>query len=327
MVVYSDISPRTSAYADKRLLTRATPNNILDQFGQVRQLPSKSSKTITFRRYNKLAVATAPLSEGVTPSGKSLTKTDITAILNQYGDFVQITDVIMDTHEDPILKESTDLLGEQAAETYDVLRAGILKAGTNVLYSNGTARSSVNTEISRTLLRRAERTLLRQEAKVIKEFIKAGANISTHPIAGAFIAVCHADLKMDLEAINDFIPTEQYASQNGLINGEIGACGMIRFVLDNNLSAWADAGGAAGSTYITTTGTSADVYPVLIFGKDAYGIVPLAGKNAVSTYVNNPKPITGDELAQRGSVGWKGYTTAAILNDLWMLRLEVAVTL
>jgi N4-gp56 family major capsid protein len=321
----SDISQRTTAYADRRLLTRATPNNILGQFGQIRILPSKKGTVVKFRRYNKLAVATTPLGEGVTPTGKTLTKTDVQATVVQYGDFIMITDQIKDTHEDPVLKESIDILGEQSEETYDVLRAGVLKAGTNVLYANGTARTDVNTVITKVLLRKVDRVLLRQEAKHQTKIIKAGPNISTFPIPPAFIAVCHADLKMDLEGIADWYPTQKYASNMGLINGEIGASGNFRFVLDNNLTAWADGGGDKG-TMLSTTGTKADVYPVLIFGKDAYGIVPLAGKNAVSTYVNNPKAIDSDPLAQRGTVGWKGYTTTVILNDLWMARAEVAVT-
>jgi N4-gp56 family major capsid protein len=64
---------------------------------------------------------------------------------------------------------------------------------------------------------------------------------------------------------------------------------------------------------------------MLVFGQDAYGTVALAGKNAVATFVNNPKAITGDELAQRGSVGWKGYTATVILQDAFMLRIETAL--
>ncbi len=321
----SDISQRTTAYADRRLLTRAIPNNILGQFGQIRELPFKKGTVVKFRRYNKLAAATTPLAEGVTPTGKTLTKTDITATVKQYGDFVMIPDVIRDTHEDPVLKENTDILGEQAEETYDVLRAGKLKAGTNVMYANGAQRDAVNTVITKTILRKVDRALLRQEAKHLTSIVKAGPNISTFPIPPAFVVVCHADLKMDLEAIADWVPTQKYASNMGLINGEIGSSGNFRFVLDNNLTPWADGGGAKG-TMISTTGTYADVYPMLVFGKEAYGIVPLAGKNAVSTYVNNPKAIDSDPIAQRGTIGWKGSTTTVILNDLWMLRIEVAAT-
>jgi N4-gp56 family major capsid protein len=322
-MLYSDISPRTQAYADRRLLTRAKTNNILGQFGQSKVLPSKSTQTMKFRRYNRLAAATTPLMEGVTPSGKTLTKTDVTVTLQQFGDFVTITDVIQDTHEDPILKESTDILGEQAGDTWDILRAGVLKAGTNVLYANGTSRSAVNTVITIGGLRTATRLLKRQEAKQIKSIIKAGPNVGTSPIAAGFVGVCHADLEPDLVQLTEWKYVHEYPSSAGVIDGEIGSAAGIRFVLDNNVVPWTDGGGAKGTT-LSTTGTYSDVYTILIFGQDAYATVALAGKNAVSTFVNNPKSITGDELAQRGSVGWKGYTATTILNDLNMLRVETA---
>jgi len=328
MLKYSDISPRTTAYADRRLLTRAVPNNILGQFGDVRELPSKSSKTIIVRRYNKLAPALTPLMEGVTPSGSTRTKTDYTVSVQQFGDWVGYSDVIQDTHEDPILKDNVDALGEQAAETYDILRAGVLKAGTNVLFTNGTQRSDVNTVISRALLRTAIRILKRQEAKPLRGIIKAGPNISTTPIPAAFIIVCHADLQPDFENLNVteagcWTPVHKYANTGGLINGEIGSVGEFRVVIDNNLTPWPDAGGAAITNgLLSTTGTSCDVYPIIILGDHCWAQVPLGGKNGVSTYVNNPKAITGDELAQRGSVGWKGWHAALITQDLWMLRIE-----
>jgi N4-gp56 family major capsid protein len=322
---YSDISPRTTAYADRRLLTRAVTNNILGQFGQDRPVPKNKGQVIVFRRYSKLAAATAALVEGVTPTGKTLTKVDIQAQLAQYGDWVGLSDVIMDTHEDPILKETTDILAEQAAETWDLLRAGVLKAGYNVLYANGTARASVNTPISKTLLRKAERTLMRQEAKPITSIVKAGPNVSTFPVPPCFVAVCHTDCKTDIEQLPDFIGVHEYAGSGGKINGEIGASGLIRFVLDNNLTPWTDGGTTKGSM-ISTTGTNADVYPILIFAKDAYGVVNLSGDEAVGTYWSNPKATSSDPLAQRGTGGWKGWTATAILQDLWMLRLEVACT-
>jgi N4-gp56 family major capsid protein len=42
--------------------------------------------------------------------------------------------------------------------------------------------------------------------------------------------------------------------------------------------------------------------------------------------VVNPKASDSDPLAQRGHVGWKGYSATIILNDFWMVRLEVAVS-
>ena len=324
---YVDISPRTNVYADRRLLERAKVNNILGMFGQVKNLPSRSTQVISFRRYEKLDSTPVAVQEGVTPSGKTRTYTDYTATIRQYGDFVKTTDVIQDTHEDPILNDNVDALGQQAGELYDKVRYGVLKAGSNLLRANGTNRTHINTVITADLCRTAVRTLQRQEAEPLREMIGAGAKISTTPIPPAYVAVCHPDVVPDLERCEGYYGVEKYASSMGLIPGEIGSIGRIRFALDTNCVPFADGGGlqaGAGYTTLSTTGTNSDVYPILIFGKNAYGIVPLAGKESATVLVANPKASESDPMAQRGTVAWKGWTTAVILNDLWMLRMEVA---
>ena len=91
-----------------------------------------------------------------------------------------------------------------------------------------------------------------------------------------------------------------------------------------------DAGGAkagSGTTMVSTTGTSADIYPMLFFGKEAYGTVPLRGQGAVEPTVLRPGvKDKADPLGQRGYVGWKTWFTAVILNQVWMARLECGVT-
>lgn len=129
---YGDISPRTGGIAKTRLLKRGQHMMVVERFGQVDPQQKNKTKIAKWRRYNSLARATAPLAEGIPPAGQKLTYTDVTAALEQYGDSVEITDVIADTHEDPVLMETMDLCGEQAAETIEELRINVLKAGTNV---------------------------------------------------------------------------------------------------------------------------------------------------------------------------------------------------
>jgi N4-gp56 family major capsid protein len=107
--------------------------------------------------------------------------------------------------------------------------------------------------------------------------------------------------------------------------GEIGSIEQVRYLASTVVAPFADAGGAKGSMR-STSGTSADVYPILYFGRDAFGIVPLKGKSSMTPMVVNPKPAPGDPLAQRGTVGWKLWTTTVILQDAFMARLEVAAT-
>jgi N4-gp56 family major capsid protein len=77
---------------------------------------------------------------------------------------------------------------------------------------------------------------------------------------------------------------------------------------------------------LSTTGTSADVYPVVYLGRDAYGIVALKGAFAVTPMVSNAKPGDSDPLAQRTHIGWKTMQTCVLLNDLHMVVGKVAAT-
>lgn len=321
---YGDISPRTAAYAEKELLKRGLPFLVLEKFGQAKPMPSNSTKVMKFRRYNALPSTPTALTEGVTPAGQSLSVTDVTATLVQYGDSVTITDVILDTHEDPTLNEATTLIGEQAAQMIEKMRFGVLKAGTNVLYANGAVRTAVNTALSLTLQRRAVRALARQNARFITSIVRSTPAYGTENVAPGYVALVHPDLAGDVRSLTGFVPAEKYGTMTPWEN-ELGKCEDVRYVSSTIFEPWADAGGAKG-TMLSTSGTSADVYPVLYLGKDAYGIVALKGMFAVTPMVVNPKPSDSDRLAQRGHVGWKAMQTCVILNDLWMVRGEVAAT-
>jgi N4-gp56 family major capsid protein len=321
---YGDISPRTAAYAEKELLKRGLPYLVLEKFGQAKALPEHSTKVIKFRRYNALPNTPTALTEGVTPTGQTLAVTDVTATLAQYGDKVTITDVILDTHEDPTLNESVALLGEQAAQMIEKMRFGVLQAGTNVIYANGSARNAVNTAISITLQRRAVRALKRQNARFITTIVRSTPSYGTENVAPGFVALIHPDLEADVRGMTGFVPAEKYGTMTPWEN-ELGKCEDVRYVSSTIFAPFADAGGTKGSM-LSTTGTSADVYPVLYVARDAYGIIALKGMFAVTPMVVNPKPSDSDPLAQRGHVAWKAMQTCAILNDAWLVRAEVAAT-
>ena len=326
---YGDISPRTAAYAAKEFLERAIPYLVIEKFGQSKPLPANNSKTMIFRRYNALDTTPNILIEGVTPSGKPLTSTDVTVTLEQMGDRITITDVILDTHEDPVLKQAQEVLGEQAAQMIEVSRFGVIKAGTNAYMANGTLRTDVNTPITLSLQRKVTRYLKRQMAKKITKIVRSTAAYGTANVAPSYIALCHSDCEADIRNLPGFVPVEEYG-QLTPYDSEIGKCEDVRYVYSTIFLPWADGGGAfagSGVSMISTTGTSADVYPIIFLGQDAYAIVPLKGGNAVIPMVVNPTPSDSDPLAQRGHVAWKTMQKTVILNDAWMVRLECAVTL
>ena len=341
-VVYGDISPRTAAYAVKDLLKRGMPYLVLEKFGQAKPIPKNNSKTISFRRYflkdsslstftpqNYFATdnfdpTTRQLSEGVTPDATALDKVDITATLIQYGDRTVITDVVLDTHEDPILREATEVLGEQAAIILEKSRFNVVKAGSNVVYSNGALRTSVNTVFSAAIQRNATRTLKRQLARTLTSVVKSTPSYGTESIAPSFIGLCHPDLEYDISRAAGFVPTEKYGQTTPFEN-EIGKIGDVRYIVSTIFEPWAG-GGTSGGANVIETSSSADVYPILFLARDAFGLVPLKGKASIVPMVVNPKPSDSDPMAQRGHVAWKAMTTTIILNDSWMVRGECACT-
>lgn len=321
--LFGDISPRTAAYAAADMLKRGLPFLVLEKFGQSKPMPEGKGRVMVFRRYNALSPTPNALTEGVTPSAKQLTKTDVPSTLVQYGDRIELSDIVMDTHEDPVLTEATEILGEQAAQMIETVRFNVLKAGINVFYANGSARNAVNTKISTTLQRQVTRALKRQNARPITSVVRSTPSFGTAAIAAAYISVTHPDVENDIRDMTGFKASEEYGSMTPF-ESEIGKVESCRYLTSTIFEPWLNSGGAKGS--MIGAGANADVYPVLTFGRDAYGIVALKGKYAVTPMIVNPKPSDSDPLAQRGHAGWKSMQTAVILNDLWMTRSEVAVT-
>lgn len=322
---YSNLSQRTNAFAAKEMLAHAEPILCLNKFGMAKPMPKNKANVVKFRRPVPLAVATTPLTEGSPPTAKALTYEDVTVTLHQYGDVVEITDVVHDLAEDPVLKDAAMMCGEQAAETIETLTWGVLQGGTNVFYANGSARNAVNTVITLNKQRAITRQLKANRGKKVTSMLSSSVKFNTEAVAAAFIAFAHTDLESDIRGLAGFTPTEQYGSMKALPY-EIGKVEDVRYILTPVLSSVADAGGAAGSM-VSTTGASADVYPVVYVAKDAYGHVALKGAEAMSPTIINPGQLDkSDPLGQKGMVGWKTYHKAFIANQSWMCRLECAAT-
>ncbi len=322
---YGDIPWRVGVYAERQMLKHAEPVLVLSKMGMTKPLPSKSSQTIKFRRPIPFPVSTVPLAEGVSPTPQKLQYEDVTVTVRQYGAVTEFTDVILETAEDPVLQDATMLHGEQAGATAEQIVYAAVRGGTNVFYANGVPRSAVHPQIKLNKQRAVVRGLNKQKAKPITRMMGSSVNYETFTVDAAFVAVAHSDLESDIRHLPGFKTVAEYGQRAPLPN-EIGSVENVRYVLSPDLAPFANAGGTAGGTVVSTGGTQADVYPVLYFGQDAYGVVPLKGMNAMTPVVVNPKPSTGDPLGQRGTVGHKFMMAAVILNELWMARLEVAVS-
>lgn len=321
-----DISNRTAAYAAKDFLERGLPHLVFEKFGESKTLPERSTQTIIFRRFNALPTTPKFLTEGVTPVSSQVDVTDVPCTLVQLGDRVVISDVVQDTHEDPVLQENITLLGEQGAEMVEEYRYNILRAGTNVWYGNGAARDAVNQPLSLGIQRGIVAGFKDQKARKITNVVRSTPSYGTVNVAPSFIAVTHPNLQPDIERLEGFKAAEDYGQVSPYEN-EIGKVGEVRYLTSTVIGPFLDAGAAqagGGPDIMTGPNGNADIYPILYFAARAYALVALKGKFAVSPMVVNPKPSDSDPMAQRGHVAWKTMQGCVITNDMWMCRAEVA---
>lgn len=303
------------SYYDRTMLDRLVPLNTFAMFGQVRNIPMNATGTIKFRRYNSLAAATTPLTEGTTPSSVQATVTDVSASLAEYGSFIQTSDKVNMETEDPIVTELTQVQGEQAALTIDNLVRDVLSAGTNVQYaSTATDTDEVTAAMVITAdeIKTAVRTLKNANAKRITKMVSPQDAYDTTPVKASFVGFVHPSTVYTLEDLTGFTSVEKYAAGTQVYEGEVGKLGDVRFIETTNAKVEEDAGAS-----------SADVYHTLILGADAFGITGL-GNGAVQT-IRKGLGEGEDPLNQRATVGWKLSHVATRLQEAAMIRIEHGV--
>lgn len=307
---YGGLSKQQKEFYDRTLLKRLLPNLVFLNHGQKRSIPKNEGATVNFRRFNRLSPATEPLTEGVTPSGSKLDITEVKAVIEGYGDYVVISDLLDMAGIDPVATETVEVQGEQAAETLDIVVRDVVAKGTNVYYvGGGDSRDEVGVshKLTGTEIRRIRKIMARNNVKPV-------------PGAGAYLAFIHPDIAHDIMGDPSWTNANQYAGSTKIFNGEIGKLYGVRFIETTLAPVWPGAG--AGDP-----GEEADVYGVIVIGANAYGVPDIAGSSKPETIIKNlGSGGTSDPLNQRSTCGWKAYLATARLDELCILRVECAAS-
>lgn len=220
----SDLSAEMRTFYSDYLIDNASPKLVHDQFGQKQPVSKNSGKTVQFRKYSPLPVATTPLTEGVTPAGRKLTVTGTTAEVAQYGDYVELSDMLLLTAIDNNIVQATKLLGAQAGATLDTIVREVINGGTNVQYADDSVsarhqlaggEASGNHYLTVSMVKRAARKLKAMNAEKID---------------GSYVAIIHPDVAYDLMHDSDWVNASEYAGSTNIFEGEIGKIAGVRFV-------------------------------------------------------------------------------------------------
>ena len=341
----ADLSDEMKTYYEKRLIDLAEPKLVHNQFGDKYPIPANGGKTIEFRKFSALPKATTPISEGVTPAGRSLEVTAITSTVSQYGDFVEVSDVLKTTAIDNVIVQATKLLGSQAGRTLDTITRDILNGGTNVIYAGD----------------RASRDALTTSDKLVPDLFNQAAAILASQNADypdgsdSYVAIVHPFAKYDLISSSAWIDVHKYADPKAIFEGEIGKLGNVRFIESTEAKVWkddtcpaisyaktTDVAVVEGKTYYTKSGdvytkvanpVTADigdyyektpyaVFSTLVLGAHAFGTTDIEGLGLEHIVKALGSAGTADPLNQRATIGWKATAVAERLVEQYMVRIE-----
>ena len=299
--VMEGLSPEMKTFYDMTLIDEATANLVHDQFGQKRPVPANGGKVIEFRKFAALDKALTPLTEGVTPAGKRMEVSTVTAEVSQYGDFISQTDMLELTAVDNTILEAAKLLGRQAGQTLDTVVRNVLHSGTNVTYCPK-VENGVETEIT-------SRDALGKGCQLTVDVVhQVAAKLRAQnapTINGKYIAIIHPYVAYDLMRDPEWIDAYKYASPENLYEGEIGEIAGVRFV--QTTEAMVYEGGIFGTLFI---------------GDGAYGVTEITGGGLQTIVKQKGSAGSADPLDQRSSVGWKAVKTAQILVPNYLVRVE-----
>ena len=236
------------------------------QFGDPLTLPKGRGTTYTATRYNRVPLPYSPLSEGVPPIGETMTIGQVSAVAQQWGDKITITDVAELTIKHPLVTKAQELIGLQIGETLDRNTFNNLMAGTQVNYVNSRGSRAalvagdvmnpheVNRAVGALFTLGAPRYMGDEQTDTKLAAEAGGAKASANPrMMPHYVSIMHPLPVEDMRENSTIVTAWSYSDINRLYNYELGEWGGVRFCFSNmvpsftGVAAVQGTGGAFGS--------------------------------------------------------------------------------
>ena len=285
----------------RKTLENFEPNLYFYQMGE-KPTFEDGYNTVSWAKFTQLTVtaATATLTDWVTPSETAFNATAITATPTEYGIYVNLSSMLLDTSAINFVSGAALEVGNNLARIVDEVVQTEVMGWSNVTYcsTDHSARADL------------DNTDLLAWEYLIKAYTELQANAAPL-IDGYYVAIAHPHVIYDIKketAITWFIETNKYVQPEKMIKGEIGAINGVRIVVSPNVKTFA---------------STVTVYPTLVMWRGAYWVPTL---NGLQTYITPRAASDSDPLAQRVKVGAKIAFVAKRLQENAMVRLESGTT-
>ena len=270
-----------SRYLDSKVLRLAQRHLVVRQFATKVPIPKNEGLTYTATRFNRLPLPFAPLNEGVTPVGETMSISQVTGVAIQWGDKVTVPDVANLTIKHPVVQQAIRLLGYQVPETYERNCLVQLTTGTQVNFVNQRGAranlvagdvldpTTVNRTVSNLKTEGAPMMNGPTETDVFKSIEEGPRKAMANPVTHEhYVAVAHP-IPLNDFAQNATVQTAwSYSDINKLYINEVGQWRGMHFCESNMLPTWTGLTQSAGTPGSSgNLATNAD-YFVQVTGSD-----------------------------------------------------------
>jgi hypothetical protein len=251
-------------YLSSKLLQRSYIKLVMASLCDMDQMQEGAGLTAYMVRYKRMNVPNVTLTEGVVPSASSFALEQVTVTLDQWGDYVQITDIAQLTAKHPVVQEAVKLLADNAARVMDREITIVLLAGTNVQFGDGSVvtRDTITStmKISDTVLQKSRVVLVGLGAPP-----RGGPAGDARQVAAqgnfqngvAYAAACGPEIISDImqpsTSFGSFVSSAVYANAKALYNAEVGQWLGFRLIETNFLPKFTLLG---NKTTLATVGAS-----------------------------------------------------------------------
>ena len=260
---------------------------------------------VKFVQFADLAAATSALTETSDVTPVAMGDSVVTVTLNEYGNAVQTTAKLRNTSFIPVNPQVANVLGYNAGLSIDTIAQSAFQGGSNVIYSTGSARTSIGASNVAT-------------AKLFAQAVAKLRGGNVQPFGDLYYALIHPDVSYDIRTAslgNVWGDPHVYSDPTGIYNGVVGAYAGARFMETPRAPLFADASNGSGGT-----GT-VDVYGTLFVGRQAMA----KGYSTGDEYGANPiivdSPVT-DALRRFTGMGWKHLVGYGRFREACLYRVE-----
>ena len=299
----SNYGSMSDSWAHRALLQRAKPRNIHGLLAKEFYLPSKNTDTMSFRRQENLNSDPVVLSEDADPAPEAINKFDVQIQIQEFGKVVLLSRKVLLVVEDDTANETADNLAQCMHTMLDKVCRDVMDSGVAQISCLNGVNGNAITELSTDDVERAIAYLDENDTEKMTPTIEGTSRFGTAPVDAAFWVLSHVKIKPDIRALDSFISTAQYGSQEAVLEAEFGATDEARWLT---------------STLTKVSSDSPAQYSNMFVGSGAVGKVAI---DEVSTEMVLKPLGFNDYLNRFQSMGFTAYFNAGILDDSHIVNL------